>query len=178
MIFKDPNLRVIQKNAFKRYFLVEELVFENCAALENIEKNAFKGLTNLRILRLSNNQRLIDLPKNSFALFSSQPGLRIQLKNNALRTISAGVFRKSEHLRELTIEGINLTIETGAFSTLTTIDFLILKGITTIEKSAFKNISRVYRLDITNSRFNLTEGIFDSLSYMKEVNTMIMTAVL
>uniref|UniRef100_A0A915CJN5 Transthyretin-like protein 5 n=1 Tax=Parascaris univalens TaxID=6257 RepID=A0A915CJN5_PARUN len=170
LIIKSCSLLRIQKHAFRRYAKLEELIIEGCEHLRSLEKYAFRGLNHLRLLRLASNGNLTEVAKNAFSLISNTHGLRIQLDNNAFKIIRPGIFRQSNHLRELSIKGENLHIEANAFTSLTRIDFFNLIGVAHIEPLAFENVSRVHRFEIRGSILSLSEGVLSSMSHVKEIH--------
>uniref|UniRef100_A0A0N5ASJ7 BRCT domain-containing protein n=1 Tax=Syphacia muris TaxID=451379 RepID=A0A0N5ASJ7_9BILA len=164
------SLQRLQKYAFRNYRDLEELVIENCRYLTTIEKQAFKGLRNLSILRIENNPQLKYLLKGSFSHISSEKQLKVRLINNAFDEIIAGSFRQLSSLRELSISSNKcLHLKAGSFSGVSKIDFFNLKGLCSIEPLTFKNATRIYRINISNSLLNLTKGSFFSLAHSNEV---------
>ncbi|EFO16220.2 hypothetical protein LOAG_12288 [Loa loa] len=74
------------------------------------------------------------------------------------------------HLREFTLEGQNLKIETNAFAGLTQVDFFNLFGVNSFGSRPFENVSRVHRLEISRSHFSISPGIFTALSHVREIH--------
>ncbi|VDM98778.1 unnamed protein product [Thelazia callipaeda] len=166
---KNSSLRVIHKNAFKKYTDLEELIIEDCKELRSIEKFSFKGLHRLKLLRLANNPSLSEIAKNAFSQISNRHGLRIQLLNNSFHRIRHGLFRRLSHLREFTLENQNLKIETNAFAGLTQVDFFNLFGVISFGLRPFENVTRIHRLEIGRSQFSISDGIFAAISHVREI---------
>lgn len=164
------SLTKLQKQAFKRYPSLEEITIRNCGNLAEIEKQAFKGLNSLRLLTIEDNSNLSNISKGAFSLISSKQRLKVFLHNNGFEVLNPGTFRHITQLRELSISGKQcLKLKSGSFAGLMQIDFFSLNNVCEIEASAFRNSTRIYRFNISNSRLTLSKRVFFSISHSNEI---------
>lgn len=128
---------------------------------------------------------IINCPSTTFpaSVFNGLTLSKLTIKGGSIASIDAGTFTG------LTITNMNITSEesglifkdcpiTGTlpealFSTLTTMEYLILEGLNLdqLETTTFTNLTSLRYLSFSNNKLtNITEGIFGELRALTEIN--------
>uniref|UniRef100_A0AC34QMT9 Uncharacterized protein n=1 Tax=Panagrolaimus sp. JU765 TaxID=591449 RepID=A0AC34QMT9_9BILA len=104
-----------------------------------------------------------------FATIWKFHGLKIHLKNNGLQQISPFSFKNLNNVRELLIEDECVLFHPNSLSSISVLDFLVIKGACSLETETFSNTTRVHNLHISDSKFNLTTRAFSGLSHVNHI---------
>ncbi|KAI1729280.1 leucine rich repeats (6 copies) domain-containing protein [Ditylenchus destructor] len=164
------SLNTLEKNAFRRYQNLQELSIERCPDLDVIDKYAFKGLRKLRFIAIKENPKLKELYKASFSGIGNEHAMKIHIQKNALERIRGLTFKNTNNLRELLVEDRCFEVDSFAFSAISKVDFLTIKGACSIEEKAFQNTSRVHNLNVFESSLDIKGKTFAELNHVNQIH--------
>ncbi|KAM8921033.1 LOW QUALITY PROTEIN: leucine-rich repeat transmembrane protein FLRT2 [Pelodytes ibericus] len=189
---QENNIQTISRVALAQLLKLEELhLDDNSISTVGVEDGAFREAISLKLLFLSKNH-LSSVP------VGLPLGLQeLRLDENRIATISEQAFQNLTNLERLILDGNLLTnkgIADGTFSYLPKLkEFSMVRNSLTspptdlqgtflvklnlqdnqinhIPVSAFANLHKLERLDISNNRLQLLiQGVFDNLTNLKQL---------
>ncbi|KAG8449012.1 hypothetical protein GDO86_015903 [Hymenochirus boettgeri] len=189
---QENNIQTISRVALAQLLKLEELhLDDNSISTVGVEDGAFREAISLKMLFLSKNHL------SSIPVGLPLGLLELRLDENRIATISDQAFQNLTSVERLILDGNLLTnkgIANGTFSNLPKLkEFSMVRNSLTspptdlqgtylvklslqdnqinhIPVSAFANLHKLERLDISNNRLKmLIKGVFDNLSNLKQL---------
>ncbi|PAV86949.1 hypothetical protein WR25_25617 [Diploscapter pachys] len=126
-------------------------------------------MRSLRKLSFLYCNHLTQLTKGAFSGMSNEHGVKISFIGTPIQRVHSGAFRHAHNIRELTIEGQDMTLSRHCFAAINQLDFLTLSGVALIEPQIFTNSSRFHVVNIHKSFFDIPPKAFENLAHVHQL---------